>query len=72
MKIPVSKSLSTDVNDLVGYLDIPQDMVDNMAACIGEGLEFKLDACVQKDGDTFKLLHVSIIAVSALPEGGIS
>lgn len=67
-KIPVSNNLSTEVNDLVGYLDVPQDMADNMAACFGEGLGFKLDACVQKDGDTFKLLHVSIVSVSGQPE----
>ena len=63
MKIPVTRNISTTLNDVVGFLYIPEEMAASMASCFAEGLGYKLDACVGKDGDTFKLLSLSISAV---------
>ena len=63
MKIPVTKELSTEVDDLVGCLDIPHSIADNMARGLANGIEYKLLGCVEQDGNEFRLRHVSIKAV---------
>ena len=52
-----------DLNDLVGYMEIPQNLADQLAAGFAAGVEFKLNACVQKDNDGFKLSYVTINAI---------
>jgi hypothetical protein len=64
MKFPITKNLSTEVNDIVGYIDIPQSVADDMAACFGGGIGFKLNACVSKNGETYTLRHISIDAIT--------
>jgi hypothetical protein len=63
MKIPISKSLLMERNDLVGYMEIPLNLADELAASFAAGVEFKLNACVQKDNDSFKLSYVTISAI---------
>ena len=62
MKIPITKNLSTDVLDLVGTLDVPEDMADYMAECYTYDLGFKVDACVEIQDGKPVLKYVSLSA----------
>ena len=68
MKIPISKNLSTHISDLVGTLEIQQDMADDMAKCYFQNLGFKIDACVEiLDGKP----SLKLVSISAMPVGPV-
>ena len=62
MKIPITKNLSTDIQDLVGTLDIPQETADYMAECYTNNLKFEVNACVEIQDNKPVLKHVSLSA----------
>ena len=63
MKIPITKNLSTDIQDSVGALDVPDDMAEYMAECYTHNLKFEVNACVEIQDDKPVLKHVSLSAV---------
>lgn len=62
MKFPIVKNSSIELTDIIGYLEIPEEMSDTMAASFANGLGFELRACVQQNKGKWTLHHVSINA----------
>jgi hypothetical protein len=63
MIIPVTKNLSTSPTDVVGHLHLQEELANVIASCVANGIELRLKACVSKNGDEYKLMHVSIVPV---------
>lgn len=68
-KIPITNNLSTNQNDRVGMLNIPQNVADYMAECYTKGLEFKIDAGVVIENGKPVLTHVYLSAIPAEEKG---
>ena len=62
MKFPIVKNSSIELTDIIGYLEIPEDMADTMATSFANGLRFELRACVEQNEGKWNLHHVSINA----------
>lgn len=65
--IPVTKSLSLDVEGIIGNLVIDEKVADQLATAIASGLEFKLEAGVVLDAGKCYLQVVSFSGISIKP-----
>ena len=64
VRIPVTKSLSLDIEDIVGELRLSQSVADELAAFMDGGFEIRLSMCVEKRTGGTRLRCVSFSPVT--------
>ena len=63
VSIPVTKSLSVQLEDIIGELRIDEQFADQIAAWSERNVEIRLDTSIQRKNGQWKLRLVSITGI---------